>query len=67
MEANEVLGKKDFRMRIKIARKESKESCYWLRLVDTNADGQLDCERGRLIQKTEELLRIFSAILKKTE
>ena len=34
IEANEALSKKDFRMRIKISRKESKESRYWLRLVD---------------------------------
>jgi four helix bundle protein len=36
IEANESLGKKDFRMRVKISRKEAKESRYWLRLVDTN-------------------------------
>lgn len=34
IEANEALSKKDFRMRIKICRKESKESRYWLKLVD---------------------------------
>ena len=32
IEANESLGKKDFRMRIKISRKEAKESRYWSRL-----------------------------------
>jgi four helix bundle protein len=35
-EANESLSKKDFIMRIKICRKEAKESCYWLKLVDCN-------------------------------
>jgi four helix bundle protein len=35
IEANESLGKKDFLMRVRIARKESKESRYWLRLIDT--------------------------------
>ena len=30
-EANESLSKKDFLMRIKISRKEAKESSYWLR------------------------------------
>ena len=35
IEANEALSKKDFLMRIKICRKEAKESRYWLRLVDT--------------------------------
>jgi len=37
IEANEALGKKDFKMRIKISRKEAKESAYWLRLIyETN-------------------------------
>ncbi|MFQ5799124.1 MAG: four helix bundle protein [Bacteroidota bacterium] len=39
IDANESLGKKDFLMRIKVSRKESKESAYWLRLIrDTNHD-----------------------------
>ncbi len=33
IEANESLDKKDFLMRIRICRKESKESRYWLELV----------------------------------
>lgn len=37
IEANESLGKKDFAMRIKIARKEAKESTYWLELLNTNS------------------------------
>lgn len=36
-EANEALSKKDFLMRIKICRKEAKESAYWLRIIyETN-------------------------------
>jgi four helix bundle protein len=35
IEANESLSKKDFVLRIKISRKEAKESRYWLRLLDT--------------------------------
>ena len=34
IEANEAIGKKDFVMKIKICRREAKESCYWLRLID---------------------------------
>jgi four helix bundle protein len=34
IEANEAIGKKDFVMKIKICRREAKESCYWLRLLD---------------------------------
>jgi len=38
IEANESLSKKDFLMRIKICRKEAKESRYWLNLIDTLDD-----------------------------
>lgn len=34
IEANESLSKKDFVMRIKICRKESKEGIYWLKLTE---------------------------------
>ncbi len=66
IEANEALSRKDFRMRIKICRKECKESRYWLRLLDTPA-GPLDTQRNRLIQESDELMRIFAAILRKSE
>ncbi|WP_423819998.1 four helix bundle protein [Salinimicrobium sp. TIG7-5_MAKvit] len=33
IEANEKLGDKDFSFRLKIARKEAKESAYWLKLL----------------------------------
>lgn len=66
IEANESLSKKDFAMRIKICRKESKESRYWLSLLDLN-DNESVLQRSKLIQESTELLRIFSAILKKTE
>jgi four helix bundle protein len=65
IEANESLSKKDFLMRIKISRKEAKESRYWLRLI-TPADGQLQ-EQELLIQESTELLMIFSAIVRKSE
>ena len=49
IEANEAISKKDFVFRIKICRKESKESRYWLRLVDTEDDAELDAEKEDLI------------------
>jgi four helix bundle protein len=36
IEANESLSKKDFLVRIKICRKEAKETGYWLKLLETN-------------------------------
>ncbi|NIR52667.1 four helix bundle protein [candidate division KSB1 bacterium] len=32
-EANDALSRRDFLMRIKISRKEAKDSLYWLRLI----------------------------------
>ncbi len=67
IEANEALSKKDFRMRIKIARKEAKESRYWLRLLDTQGNATTEQARVRLIGEAEELLKIFSSALKNSE
>jgi four helix bundle protein len=66
IEANEALSKKDFRMRIKIARKEAKESALWLRLLGT-APKVDAAEQTALHSEAVELTRIFSAILRKTE
>ncbi|MBN3032885.1 MAG: four helix bundle protein [Candidatus Saganbacteria bacterium] len=63
IEANEALSKKDFIMRIKISRKEAKESRYWLCLVAPN-----DSEAGlkeSLIKEATEFIKIFSTILSK--
>ena len=67
IEANEALGKKDFRMRIKIAKKEAKETRYWLQLLDTLGEEVLVAERDQLIQESTELMLILGAILKKSE
>ncbi len=65
IEANEALSKKDFAMRIKISRKEAKESVYWLRLIDISDDKSLETERDSLIQEAKELTCIFGSILNK--
>ena len=67
IEANESLGKKDFLMRLRISRKESKESRYWLRLVDMGNDAELENERVALVQESTELMNIFGSILRKSE
>lgn len=64
IEANEALSKKDFVHRIKICRKESKESSLWLRLCETNKDEEKTCQY--LLTESEELRKIFSAILNKS-
>lgn len=67
IEANESFSKKDFLLRAKIARKEIKESRYWLRLVDTGVDGELEGERKALIQEATELMNILGSIIRKSE
>lgn len=67
IEANEALSKKDFVMRIKICRKEAKESKYWLCLLDTGDRKDLDNERRTLINESDELMKIFSAIMRKSQ
>ena len=67
IEANEALSKKDFVMRIKICRKEVKESKYWLRLVDIQGDSKLENEQGNLEKEATELMNIFGAILHKSQ
>ncbi len=65
-EANESLSKKDFLMRIKISRKEAKESAYWLRLIyETNIKNSHDTQG--LIQEANELKKILSSILEKSK
>jgi len=66
IEANESLSKKDFAMRIKICRKEAKESRYWLNLIETS-DIEHEKERKNLIQEALELTNIFGSILRRTK
>jgi four helix bundle protein len=66
IEANESLSKKDFAFRIKICRKESKESGFFLRLLDIGNIVKLEDERKRLFQESVELMKIFGSILQKT-
>jgi four helix bundle protein len=62
IEANESLGRKDFLMKIRISRKESKESRYWLRLVSCEQDTEVT--QAKLVQESTELMKIFGAILR---
>lgn len=66
IEANEALGRKDFLMRIKISRKEAKESIFWLSLLDISNNEELVVQQKRLSQEATELMKIFGAILTKS-
>ncbi len=63
IEANESLSKKDYYHRVRICRKEAKESKYWLKLLFLGQDLSSQNERERLIQESFKLTRIFGAIL----
>ena len=65
IEANESLSKKDFVMRVKICRKESKESSLWLNLCEP--DQKFEPERKDLDKEANELKKIFSSIINKAK
>lgn len=60
-EANASLGNKDFLMKIKICRKESMETSYWLKLLLEN-NASLVGKLNELIDEAEQLVKIFSKI-----
>jgi four helix bundle protein len=65
IEASDDLGKLDEKMKIKIARRESKESIHWLDLILTYQDKQLEKERLTLMDEADQIKKILSAILNK--
>ena len=65
VEAYEALSKKDFSMRMKISRKEAKETCYWLKLVDTENNQNIEKERLALLDEATQLSKIMSSIILK--
>jgi four helix bundle protein len=67
IEANESLSRKDFIMRIRISRKESKESAYWLRLLIETNESDIEDEGMKLYSEAIELKKILSSILLKSK
>lgn len=67
IEANESIGDKDFKMKIKTCRREAKESAYWLRLIITDRSDHMEDERKALRQEAKEFILIFTSILKKRD
>jgi four helix bundle protein len=65
-EANEALGKKDFSHRMRITRKETKETTYWLELIlESNPGFANDIQP--LLQESKELRNIFTSIINRTQ
>ncbi len=65
-EGNDALGRKDFANRMRIARKEAKETLHWLELL-VEANPMYKDEARKLWKEAEELKKILSAIIKKTQ
>ena len=63
IEANEALGTKDFTMRLRICRKEAKETSYWFRIIEENVPAQNLLEFRCLTGEAEELRKIFNAAI----
>lgn len=63
-EANDALGKKDFVHRLKISRKESKETIHWLELIH-EANFNVASDITELIREATELRNILSSIISK--
>lgn len=66
IEANEALSKKDFIHRARICRKETKETCLWLRLCETDGSEASNRECEGLVNEAIELRKIFHAIIEKS-
>ena len=65
IEASDDLGKLDEKMKIKIARREAKESIHWLDLILTYENKELEKERIALMDEANQTKKILSAILNK--
>jgi len=63
-EANEALGKKDFVFRLRIARKECKETEHWLQLIQ-EANQNMSKKMEGLFKECNEIRNILSAIITK--
>ena len=65
IEASDDLGKQDEKMKIRIARREAKETVYWMKLVLVYDDKELEKERFQLVDEATQIRKILSAILGK--
>ena len=64
MEADAASSKKDFRHKISLCKKESKETLHWLRMV-VKANPSKKEQARSLWKESKELVLIFSSILLK--
>ena len=65
IEANAGMSKKDLLYRLRICRKEAKETNYWLKIILNSLEGENKRQIQPLITESFELLKIFSSIIEK--
>ena len=65
IEANEGISKKDLIHRLRIARKEAKETHYWLKLIIHQSPDEYKEILTNLIKEADELRAILSSIITK--
>jgi four helix bundle protein len=63
IEASDDLGKADEKMKLKISRRESKETIKWLDLILTYNNNSLEQEKTMLKDEGEQIRKILSAII----
>lgn len=63
-ESSAAQSRKDFINKLSIASKESRETRYWLRLIDGSS--HLRYNTSKFIDDIEEIIRILSSIVKTT-
>jgi four helix bundle protein len=67
IEANESLGKKDFLMRLKISRKESKETAFFIRLLVETNHPEFQPEGVQMHNEAIQLKKILTSIIEKSK
>lgn len=65
-EANETSIKKDFLFRMRICRKEAKETIYWLKMV-IEANSEFGEKIKSLLDEANQLVKIFATIIIKSK
>lgn len=67
IEANAGMSKKDLLYRLRICRKEAKETNYWLKIILNSVEDENKEQIQLLIDESFELLKIFSSIIEKVK
>jgi len=65
LEASDSLGIADEKMKLKIARREAKESIHWLSLMLVYESPHLENHRTALINEAEQIKKNLSTIIKR--